>query len=170
MESTTDRLMRTEGGHTGILGSNFSEVTGDGQDKTARRNCLTPECFPYSRDRARETRDEAQSSTFKELRHTSKPRAQELSDLPKKEASSSDAESDFYDGNNLSCTPERMDYPDAQGNERSLCCCVINVPYCGIHSFLSIRQSIYMYATLLGTNIGLTVILRTAAIVFTKHS
>lgn len=124
MESRKDGLMRTEGGHTGTLGSNFSEVAGDRQDKAARRNCITPDCFPYSRDRVHETREEALSGTCKEMRHTSKPCAQdqELSDLPKKEASSSDAESDFYDGTDASCTPERMDYHNAPGTEQSVCC------------------------------------------------
>ncbi|MCI4392330.1 hypothetical protein PGIGA_G00144670 [Pangasianodon gigas] len=119
MESRKDGLMRTEGGHTGTLGSNFSEASGDQQDKAARRNCTIPDCFPYSRDRVHETREEAQSGTFKEMRHTSKPCAQEQerSELPKKEASSSDAESDFYDGTDASCTPERMDYHAAQGQE-----------------------------------------------------
>lgn len=109
MESRKDGLIRTESGHTGTLGSNFSEVAGNHQDKAARRNCTIPDCLPYSRD--------AQSGTFKEMRHTSKPCAQEqeLSDLPKKEVSSSDGESDFYDGTDASCTPERMDYHNAQG-------------------------------------------------------
>lgn len=117
MESKKDGLIRTESGHTGTLGSNFSEVAGNHQDKAARRNCTIP--IPYSRDRADETRKDAQSGTFKEMRHTSKPCAQEqeLSDLPKKEVSSSDGESDFYDGTDASCTPERMDYHNAQGKE-----------------------------------------------------
>ncbi|KAK3532668.1 hypothetical protein QTP86_027659 [Hemibagrus guttatus] len=119
MESRKDGLIRTEGGHTGTLGSNFSDVAGDHQDKAARRNGTIPDCFPYSRDRAHETREDAQSGTFKEMRHASKPCAQEqeLLDLPKKEVSSSDGESDFNDGTDASCTPERMDYHNAQGRE-----------------------------------------------------
>lgn len=121
-------LMRTEGGHTGTLGSNFSEVAGDHvrdqQDKKARCNSTTPECFPCSRGRVHETRMETQSGTYKEIRHTSKSCAQEqdLSDLPKKEASSSDAESDFYDGTDVSCTPEHMVYHTGQGKEQPLFC------------------------------------------------
>ncbi|XP_027000232.1 homeobox even-skipped homolog protein 1 [Tachysurus fulvidraco] len=119
MESRKDGLMRTEGGDTGTVGCNISEVSDDHQDKASRRNGTFPDCFPYSRDRVHPTTEDAQSGTFKEMRHTSKPCAQkqELSDLPKREASSSEAESDFYEGTDASCTPERMDYHNAQGRE-----------------------------------------------------
>lgn len=142
-----DGLTRAEGGHTGTLGcTNFSEVSGDHvcdqQDKTARRNCTTPACFPYSRDRGHEARLEAQSGTFKEMRDTSNPCAQEqeLSDLPRKEASSSDAESDFYDGTDVSCTPERTDYHTAQGKEQSLCCFAWIVH--NVHATLCLSQEV----------------------------
>lgn len=115
METMKEGLMRSEGGHTRTLVSNFSDVAGkyvsDQQDKTARHNCTTPECFPYSPDQVLETRVEAQRGTFKEMSHKSKQCAQEqeLPDLYKKEASSSGRESDFYDGTEVSCTYERMD-------------------------------------------------------------
>ncbi|KAF5908096.1 homeobox even-skipped protein 1, partial [Clarias magur] len=122
MESKKGGLIMTEGGHTGTLSSNFSEVTGDHvrdqQNKAARRNGTAPDCFPSLRDRVHETLEETQSGPFKEMRPTRKQEKQ-LSDHPKKEASSSDAESDFYDGIDASCTPERMDYHTAQGHESS---------------------------------------------------
>lgn len=125
MESTKDGLMRTEGGYTGTLGSNFPQVAThvhEQQDKAARLNCTTQECFPNSRDRVHEAREETQNGTLKKI--GSKPCAKEqgLSDVPKKEASSSDAESDFYDGTDVSGTPERTDYHTPQGKEQSVCC------------------------------------------------
>lgn len=122
MESKKDWLIRTEGCPTGTLGSNFSEVGGDEPDKAARRNGTIQECF---RDQVPETKKEAQSGTFKEMRHASQPRAQEQErfDLPKKEANSSDAESDFCDGTDASCTPERMDYHNVQGKRKRCLCC-----------------------------------------------
>ncbi|XP_066532007.1 homeobox even-skipped homolog protein 1 isoform X2 [Hoplias malabaricus] len=45
-----------------------------------------------------------------------KPRVpdREISELPNKEGSGSDAESDFYEEIDVSCTPESMDYPSGQ--------------------------------------------------------
>ncbi|KAF7691434.1 homeobox even-skipped homolog protein 1 isoform X1 [Silurus meridionalis] len=117
MESRKDVPMRTEGG---ALASNFPDVPEDQEEKAAPRNGNIQDCFPCSRDRSME---EAQSGTMKGMRLASKTRAQnqDLSDLPRKEASSSD-ESDFYDGTDVtdvtdvSCTPDRTDYHhNAQG-------------------------------------------------------
>ncbi|TTU60632.1 Homeobox protein XHOX-3 [Bagarius yarrelli] len=110
MESRKDGLMRTDAGHAGTLNSNFFEAQ---QDRVTRRNS---DCFPYPQERTHETKEEAQSGTLKEMTNPC-AHEPELADLQKKESSSSDAESDFYDGTDASCTPERADYHNIRARE-----------------------------------------------------
>ncbi|XP_076865546.1 homeobox even-skipped homolog protein 1 isoform X3 [Brachyhypopomus gauderio] len=67
-----------------------------------------------------EAREEKLSGTCGEMRLASESsaRRREPSDLPNNEASSSDAESDFYEEIDVSCTPESMEYPAGQGREK----------------------------------------------------
>ncbi|KAK1805312.1 hypothetical protein P4O66_019649, partial [Electrophorus voltai] len=125
MEGRKDTLIRAEGGQIGTPASRtVSEIASDlmceQQDKPTHRNCQNPDSFPYTRDRMHEAREEQRSGTCEEMRQTTKSSAQERepSDLPNNEASSSDAESDFYEEIDVSCTPESMDYPAEQGCEK----------------------------------------------------
>ncbi|XP_036421589.1 homeobox even-skipped homolog protein 1 [Colossoma macropomum] len=89
--------------------SDVSDSAGEHRDKLARRDCRSPGTFPHSR-----------SSTCGDTRGAGKPCVpdRELSDLPNKEGSGSDAESDFYEEIDVSCTPESMDYPAGQGCDK----------------------------------------------------
>ncbi len=110
MDSTKDILMRTEGGQVGTLsaktGSKSTEATGDPMRKLSS--------VPYSQNLVDEY------GKYGDVTLSSKPSApdRDLSDIPNKDASSSDAESDLYEEIDVSCTPESMDYPRGQGKTR----------------------------------------------------
>ncbi|XP_065138342.1 homeobox even-skipped homolog protein 1 [Paramisgurnus dabryanus] len=122
MDSCKDMLMRAEGGQIGKTVSHFSEGTGDPMrehtDKPIRQNSVSPCPVSYSRN-LDETRKGHRSAKCGDVGLDSKPSApdRELSDIHNKETSSSDAESDLYEEIDVSCTPESMDYPSAQGLE-----------------------------------------------------
>lgn len=86
-----------------------SETAGEHRHKSARRDCRSPGAFVHS-----------QSGMYGDKMGTGKPYVpdRELPVLPNKEGSGSDAESDFYEEIEVSCTPESMDYPTGQGKER----------------------------------------------------
>lgn len=126
MESAKDMLMRAEGGQIGTLsaktGSNLTEATGDPMrklpDKQINQNRLSP--VPYSQNLVDDATKGHRSAKYGDVTLASKPSApdRDLSDIPNKEASSSDAESDLYEEIDVSCTPESMDYPSGQGKKQ----------------------------------------------------
>lgn len=87
---------------------------GEPQGKQGHRGCLSPgaAAAPYSRERAElllveeEEEEEAEEGSARRKRRGEQPR---------KNGSSSDTESDFYEEIDVSCTPESMDYPTAKG-------------------------------------------------------
>lgn len=127
MDSAKDMLMRTEGGQIGTLsaktGSILTEATGDPMrklpDKPVNQNRLSP--VPYSQNLVDDATKGHRSAKYGDVTLTSKPSApdRDLSDIPNKEASSSDAESDLYEEIDVSCTPESMDYPSGQGKKKT---------------------------------------------------
>lgn len=126
MDSAKDMLMRAEGGHVGTLsaktGSNLTEASGDPMrklpDKPVNQNRLSP--VPYSQNLVDDATKGHRSAKYGDVTLASKPSApdRDLSDIPNKEASSSDAESDLYEEIDVSCTPESMDYPSGQGKKK----------------------------------------------------
>ncbi len=116
MDSTKDMLMRAEGGQVGTLSaktsSNSTEATGDPMRKLSS--------VPYSQNLVDDVTMGQRSAKYGDVTLASKPSApdRDLSDIPNKDASSSDAESDLYEEIDVSCTPESMDYPRGQGKTR----------------------------------------------------
>jgi len=127
MDSAKDTLMRAEGGQVGALSaktsSNLTEATGDPMrklpDKQINQNRLSP--VPYSQNLVDDATKGHRSAKYGDVTVASKPSApdRDLSDIPNKEASSSDAESDIYEEIDVSCTPESMDYPSGQGKKKN---------------------------------------------------
>lgn len=122
MDSAKGMLMRAEGGQVGTLsaktGSNSTEATGDMRklpDKSINQNSLSP--VSYSQNLVDDATMGQRSGKYGDVSLASKPSApdRDLSDIPNKDASSSDAESDLYEEIDVSCTPESMDYPSGQG-------------------------------------------------------
>lgn len=123
MDSAKDMLMRAEGGQVGTLsaktGSNLTEANGDSMrklpDKPINQNRLSP--VPYSQNLVDDATMGQRSAKYGDVTLASKPSApdRDLSDIPNKDASSSDAESDLYEEIDVSCTPESMDYSSGQG-------------------------------------------------------
>ncbi|XP_056597818.1 homeobox even-skipped homolog protein 1 [Triplophysa dalaica] len=120
MDISKDMLLRAEGGQNGRTGSNVSEATGDPMrehtDKPIHQNSLSPGSVPFSRnlDEAIKGQRIAKCGDMAlDSKHSAPDR--ELSDIPNKDSSSSDAESDLYEEIDVSCTPESMDYPSGQG-------------------------------------------------------
>lgn len=122
MDTSKDMLLRAEGGQNGRTGSNLSEATGDPMrehtDKPIQQNSLSPGPVPYSRnlDEAIKGQRIAKCGDMALDSKRSAP-DRELSDIPNKDSSSSDAESDLYEEIDVSCTPESMDYPSGQGKQ-----------------------------------------------------
>lgn len=120
MDSSKDMLLRAEGGQNGRTGSNLSEASGDPMrehtDKSIHQNSLSP--VHYSRN-LNEAIKGQRSSKCGDMALDGKPSVsdRELSDIPNKDSSSSDAESDLYEEIDVSCTPESMDYPSGQGKQ-----------------------------------------------------
>ncbi|XP_072531101.1 homeobox even-skipped homolog protein 1 [Salminus brasiliensis] len=71
---------------------------GEQRDKPARRECRSPGAFSLAR--------------------CGEARGAGKSELPNKEGSGSDAESDFYEEIDVSCTPDSMDYPSGPGCDK----------------------------------------------------
>ncbi|XP_051527012.1 homeobox protein XHOX-3-like isoform X1 [Myxocyprinus asiaticus] len=125
MDNIKDMPMRAEGGHIGTLsaktGSRLSEATGDPSreqpDNPIHQSSLSPDSVPYSRNLVDEAIKGHRSAKCRDVTLSYKPSApdRELTDIPNKEVSSSDAESDLYEEIDVSCTPESMDYPSGQG-------------------------------------------------------
>lgn len=123
MDSAKDMLMRAEGGQVGTLsaktGSNSTEATGDPMrklpNKQINQNRLSP--VSYSQNLMDDVTMGQRSAKYGDVTLASKPSApdRDLSDIPNKDASSSDTESDLYEEIDVSCTPESMDYPSGQG-------------------------------------------------------
>lgn len=153
MDSAKD-MLRTEGGQVGTLSaktvSNLTEATGDPMrklpDKPVNQNRLSP--VPFSQNLMDDATKGHRSAKYGDVTLASKPSApdRDLSDIPNKEASSSDAESDLYEEIDVSCTPESMDYPSGQGkktkqNKKSTA-----------HSILVLHVFIYPHFVLLFVN------------------
>ncbi|XP_026145690.1 homeobox protein XHOX-3-like [Carassius auratus] len=121
MDSAKDMLMRSEGGQFGTLsaktGSNSTEATGDPMRKLPNKPINQNSPVPYSQNLVDDTTMGQRSGKYGDVSLASKPSApdRDLSDIPNKDASSSDAESDLYEEIDVSCTPESMDYPSGQG-------------------------------------------------------
>ncbi|KAI7811500.1 putative homeobox even-skipped-like protein 1, partial [Triplophysa rosa] len=119
-DSSKDMLLRAEGGQNGRTGSNLSEATGDPMrehtDKPIHQNSLSPGPVPYSRNLEEAIKGQ-RIAKCGDMALDSKPSApdRKLSDIPNKDSSSSDAESDLYEEIDVSCTPESMDYPSGHG-------------------------------------------------------
>ncbi|XP_073786602.1 homeobox even-skipped homolog protein 1 isoform X2 [Danio rerio] len=123
MDSAKEIMMRAEGSQVGTLsaktGSNLTEAPGDPlrklPDKPITQNRLSP--LPYSQSSVDDATKGHRSAKYGDVTLSSKPSLPDidLSDIPNKDASSSDAESDLYEEIDVSCTPESMDYPNGQG-------------------------------------------------------
>lgn len=119
MESREDMVMLAEGGQ---LGKNGPKATGspvrEPQGKQSHRSCLSPVSAPYSRERTELVMEEsARRNMCSDMRSvgTSSSGERHRTDHHRKDVSSSDTESDFYEEIDVSCTPESMDYPTAKG-------------------------------------------------------
>lgn len=125
MDSAKEIMMRAEGGQAGTLsaktGSNLTEAPGDPlrklPDKPINQNSLSP--VSYSQSSVDDATKGHRSAKYGDVTLSSKPSLpdRDLSDIPNKDASSSDAESDLYEEIDVSCTPESMDYPNGQGKK-----------------------------------------------------
>lgn len=122
MESREEMVMLAEGGQLGKSVANLTEAIGtpvrEPQGKPVHRSCLSPASAPYSRDRTELVMEEsARRNMCSDMRpvDTSSPG---LTDHHRKDGSSSDTESDFYEEIDVSCTPESMDYPTTKGRIR----------------------------------------------------
>jgi len=145
MDSAKDTLMRAEGGQVGALSaktsSNLTEATGDPMrklpDKQINQNRLSP--VPYSQNLVDDATKGHRSAKYGDVTVASKPSApdRDLSDIPNKEASSSDAESDLYEEIDVSCTPESMDYPSGQGKKKIRLRVFLFYLYLFIHIFFT---------------------------------
>lgn len=125
MESREEMVMLAEGGQRGKSGPNLTEAIGspvrEAQGKPVHRSCLSPGSAPYSRDRTELVMEEsARRSLCSDMRPvgTSSSGERHRADHHRKDGSSSDTESDFYEEIDVSCTPESMDYPTAKGRFR----------------------------------------------------
>lgn len=125
MESREEMVMLAEGGQRGKSGPNLTEAIGspvrEAQGKPGHRSCLSPGSAPYSRDRTELVMEEsARRSLCSDMRPvgTSSSGERHRADHHRKDGSSSDTESDFYEEIDVSCTPESMDYPTAKGRFR----------------------------------------------------
>ncbi|XP_030645437.1 homeobox even-skipped homolog protein 1 [Chanos chanos] len=121
MESRKEMVMRTGGGKIAAkTAPNLSEAVGSSmcepQEKPVHSNGRSPNSLPYSQETV-EITDGTRGGVCADVRPTGKlPKlVKDLPDLPTKEASSSDTESDFYEEIDVSCTPENMEYPSGKG-------------------------------------------------------
>ncbi|XP_012729668.2 homeobox even-skipped homolog protein 1 [Fundulus heteroclitus] len=108
MESREEVLVvRSSEGATGIPAR-------EPHGKPGHRSCLSPGAAPYSRERTAELvlEESARRSMCADARPVT---VSSSGQRHHKDGSSSDNESDFYEEIDVSCTPESMDYPTANG-------------------------------------------------------
>lgn len=125
MESREEMVMLAEGGQLGKSVANLTEAIGtpvreprEPQGKPVHRSCLSPASAPYSRDRTELVMEEsARRNMCSDMRPVDTS-SSGLTDHHRKDGSSSDTESDFYEEIDVSCTPESMDYPTTKGRIR----------------------------------------------------
>lgn len=122
MESREEMVMVAEGGERGKSGSNLTETIGspvrEPKGKLGQRSCLSSGSAPYIRDRTDlviEASARRNMCTDMRSHGTSSSGERSRTDRHRKDGSSSDNESDFYEEIDVSCTPESMDYPTAKG-------------------------------------------------------
>ncbi|KAM9737721.1 homeobox even-skipped homolog protein 1 [Menidia menidia] len=123
MESREEAARLAEGGQRGGRGPGLSEAIGspgrEPQGKPSHKGCLSPVSAPYSRDRTELAVEESARRTMcadmRAVVGTSSSAERHRAELPHKDASSSDTESDFYEEIDVSCTPESMDYSATKG-------------------------------------------------------
>lgn len=130
MESREEMVMLAEGGQQAKSGPKLTESSGsparEAQGKPAHRSCLSPGSAPYSRERPELLMEEsARRNMCGGGGGGVRPVGTSVSgERHRKDGSSSDTESDFYEEIDVSCTPESMDYPSAKGRFLDRCATV----------------------------------------------
>ncbi|KAM9824172.1 homeobox even-skipped homolog protein 1 [Neosynchiropus ocellatus] len=113
MDSREDVVM--EGGQTDKSDSSGGRSPQAKQDHRSPLSPLSPGTAPYSRDRA-ELAEESARRNMRPIPSSTGHRLHQAAH-PRKDNSSSDTESDFYEEIDVSCTPESMDYPTQHGRK-----------------------------------------------------
>lgn len=117
MESREEMVMLAEGGQLAKSVANLTEAAGT-PVREPQGSCLSPASAPYSRDRTELLMEESARRNRRSDMRPVDTSSSGLTDHHRKDGSSSDTESDFYEEIDVSCTPESMDYPTSKGRIR----------------------------------------------------
>lgn len=122
METRKEEARLAEGGPFGKNDSSMSKGTGspvrEQQGKPGYRRCISPGDGAFTRARTEPGAEETVRRNFcADGRPVGRASSVEKHrcDKPRRDGSSSDTESDFYEEIDVSCTPESMDYPTTKG-------------------------------------------------------
>lgn len=119
METREEAARLAEGGPFGKKDSSMPKATGSPvREPQGYRRCISPGDVAFPRDRTELGADETvRRNVCADARPVGRAASVERRrcDKPRRDGSSSDTESDFYEEIDVSCTPESMDYPTAKG-------------------------------------------------------